>query len=154
MDGIGPGPSPQECLLYAGHAGVSTESDTAIYGFNPDYAGLRIWQGMQRLRNGEAFPGIVTDDTQVFAYARAHKLKVKTFAVIVPEPDYQEFLRKLLAERTHSRYTYGFPNGDGHCNCVTWLERLALPLLSGSMDEFTGMSGFTNYPRRKLGECI
>ena len=60
MNGIGPGPSLQECLLFAGHTGVSTEADVAIiYGFNPDFASLRIWQGMQRLRNGDAFPGVV-----------------------------------------------------------------------------------------------
>jgi len=109
---------------------------------------------MQRLRNGDAFPGIVVDDTQVFAEATQHRLKVQTFDVILPDPDFQDFERKLIAERTKSRYTYGFPNGDGDCNCTTWLERLALPLLSGNMDEFTGLLGFSNYPRRRFGQCV
>jgi hypothetical protein len=61
---------------------------------------------------------------------------------------------KLSAERRKSRYNYGFPNGDGDCNCITWLERLALPLLSGSVDEFTGMPGFNLYPNRRFGECV
>jgi hypothetical protein len=142
-------------LLYAGHTGVSTDSDNAIYGFNPNFGHLPIWQGMQLLRNGDAFPGVVLDDTQVFAEARRHRLKAKTLDVILPAPAFQEFKRKLTAERVKgSDYTYGFPNGDGDCNCTTWLERLALPLLSGSMEEFTALLGFRMYPRRRFGQCI
>jgi hypothetical protein len=109
---------------------------------------------MQRLRNGDAFPGVVVDDTQVFAAATGQRLKVQTFEVILPDPDFQEFERRLVAERAKSRYTYGFPNGEGDCNCVTWLERLALPLLSGSMDEFAGLPGFGRHPRRRFGQCV
>jgi hypothetical protein len=154
MNGIGPGPSQLECLLYAGHTGVSTDADKAIYGFNPNIGALPIWQAMQRLRNGDAFPGIAVDDTPVFAAATMHRLKVQTFDVILPDPDFQDFDRKLTAERKKSRYTYGFPNGDGDCNCTTWLERLALPLLSGIMDEFIALPGFRGYPRRRFGQCI
>ena len=157
MNGVGPGPSRLDCLLYTGHTGVSTDSDSVIYGFNPDFGQLPIWQGMQLLRNGDAFPGIVVDDTQVFAEARKHRLTVQTFDVILPDqPAFQDFERKLTAERKKrkSRYTYGFPNGDGDCNCTTWLERLGLPLLSGSMDEFTGLPGFRMYPRRRFGQCL
>lgn len=154
MNGLGLGPTRLECLLYAGHTGVSIGSDTTIWGFNPDLGGLPIWLGMQRLRNGDAFPGIVADDTQVFAGATKHRLKVQTFDVILPDPDFQGFERKLTAERTNSRYTYGFPNGDGDCNCITWIERLALPLLSGHMDEFAGMLVLSNYPRRRFGQCV
>ena len=73
--------------------------------------------------------------------------------MILPDPGYHDFEGKLIAERKKSRYTYGFPNGDGDCNCTTWLERLALPLLSGSMDEFIGLPGLSNYPRRRFGLC-
>src|ERR1700730_13055264 len=65
----GPGPSPLECLLLAGHAGVSTDAGAAIFGFNPDAGGLAAWQVVYGLRNGDAFPGIVTDDTGIFARA-------------------------------------------------------------------------------------
>src|SRR5580704_12456255 len=85
-NGLAPGPSSLECLLYAGHTGVSTDSNKAIYGFNPDLGKLPIWQGMQRLRNGDAFPGIVVDDTPVFAAAMKNRLKVQTFDVILPDP--------------------------------------------------------------------
>jgi hypothetical protein len=76
MYGLGPGPSLLECLLYAGHTAVSTDSDRAFYGFHPELGNLPMWQAMQRLRNGDAFPGVVLDDTQVFDGATRHRLKV------------------------------------------------------------------------------
>jgi hypothetical protein len=153
-NGRGPGPSPVECLLYSGHTGVSTDSDKVIYGFKPDMGTLPTWQVMERLRNGEAFPGVVTDDTHVFAAAEAQGLTVRTFDAILPDPGFRVFQRKLAAERKGSKYSYGFPNGDGDCNCTTWLERLALPLLTGRMDEFTSLPGFVYYPSRRFGECL
>ena len=74
--------------------------------------------------------------------------------MILPDPAFQEFELKLNAERSKSQYTYGFPNGDGDCNCATWLERLALPLISGSMIEFASMTASSRYPRRRFGQCI
>ncbi len=35
-NGVGPGPTLQECQLFAGHAGISTDGRKTIYGFNPD----------------------------------------------------------------------------------------------------------------------
>jgi hypothetical protein len=154
MHGRGPGPSAVDCLLYAGHTGASTDEDRSIYGFHPDTGNQPAWQAMQRLRNGDAFSGVVLDDTQVFTAAATLGLKVLTFDVILPDPAFQAFRRELVAERQQSRYSYGFPNGDGDCNCTTWLERLGLPLLTGSMDEFTALPGFTYYPRRRFGQCV
>lgn len=151
--GRGAGPSVLDCLLYSGHTGVSAEMDTTIYGFNPDTGTLKSWQAMQSLRNGDAFPGVVRDDTQVFSSAAKQRLKVLTFAVILPDPGFQVFQGLLSEERKQSRYSYGFPDGDGDCNCTTWLERLALPLLTGSMDEFTSLPGFAHFPKRRFGRC-
>src|SRR5947209_4336849 len=95
---------------------------------------------MPDLLIGNAYPGIVNDDTQVFATARKKRFNVLTFDVLLPEPAFQDFARSLNAARKHSQYNYGFPDGDGDCNCVTWLERLGLPLISGSMIEFAGMT--------------
>ena len=50
-NGSGIGPTPLDCLLYAGHAGVSVDGGSTIYGFNPDGTGLRGWQVMAGLRN-------------------------------------------------------------------------------------------------------
>src|SRR5438045_5958944 len=83
--GRGPGPSPLECLLLAGHAGVSTDAGATIFGFNPNASGLPAWQVMQGLQSGAAFPGIVTDDTASFTAASQHGLAVVAFDVLLPE---------------------------------------------------------------------
>jgi hypothetical protein len=153
--GQGTGPTPLGCLLYAGHTGVSLGSQSSvIWGFNPSIGKTPLWRAMQDLLNGNAYPGIVNDDTQVFATAKKKRLNVVTFDVILPDPAFQDFEMKLTAERKQSQYSYGFPDGDGDCNCATWLERLALPLISGSMIEFAGMTASSHYPRRRFGQCI
>jgi hypothetical protein len=109
---------------------------------------------MQHLLNGNAYPGIVNDDTRVFAAARRKRFRVLTFDVLLPDPAFQVFEKKLTAERKKSQFSYGFPGGDGDCNCATWLERLALPIISGGMIEFAGMTASSHYPRRRFGQCI
>jgi hypothetical protein len=153
MNGRGPGPSPLECLFLAGHAGVSTDAGATISGFHPDAGGLPAWQVVLGLRNGEAFPGIVTDDTAIFAAASQHGLVVEAFDVLLPEPEFQLFVAALGHEKQNSQYSYGFPNSDGDCNCITWIERLTLPLLTGRMDEFIGLPGRMSHPRRRFGRC-
>lgn len=111
-------------------------------------------QLMDRLKNGDAFPGIVRDDTVVFAAARQHGLSVLEYEVVLPDRRHAEFVMRLDAERLGSQYSYGFPNGDGDCNCVTWLERLGLPLLSGRMDEFVSLPGILAHPTRRFGRCV
>jgi hypothetical protein len=152
--GRGLGPSPLECLLLGGHAGVSTDAGAAVFGFNPDAGGLAAWQVVYRLRNGDAFPGIVTDDTGIFAAAHQHGLAVEAFDVLLPEPTFQFFVAALGNEKRQSQYSYGFPDGDGDCNCITWIERLGLPLLTGRMDEFDALPGRTSYPSRRFGRCL
>lgn len=153
-NGRGPGPTAVGCLLYLGHAGVSTDAGTTIYGFNPDGGGIRVWQWMDSLKNGDAFPGVVRDDTLVFTTAPSQGLTLVSFAVILPDPQFQGFVRNLDGERRKSQYTYGFPNGDGDCNCTTWLERLGLPLLTGRMNEFVGLAGISSNPSRRFGQCV
>jgi hypothetical protein len=152
--GFGPGPSALDCLLLVGHTGVSTDGGTTIYGFNPDVQGVPFWELMEKLKNGDSFPGVVKDDTAVFSSAGAHGLLVKSFKVLLPQPRFQEFEGRLDAERQGSQYTYGYPNGDGDCNCTTWLERLGLPLLSGRMDEFFDLRAISIQPSRRFGQCV
>ena len=152
--GLGPGPTAEECLLYAGHTGVSTDSGTTIYGFNPDRGGLSAWTMFDRLRRGNAFPGVVRDDTAVFTAARNHPLPVFSFDIVLPDPRFQLFKQTLDGDRPTSQYSYGFPNGDGDCNCTTWLERLGLPLLTGLMDEFIGLSAVSASRSRRFGLCV
>lgn len=150
----GPGPSAIDYLLFAGHAGVSLDEGATIYGFNPDAGGLPLWQLMDQLRKGDAFPGIIRDDTSVFAAARNHGMTVQSFEVILPEPRYLEFDTRLDSELKNSQYSYGFPNGAGDCNCITWLERLGLPLLTGRMDEFISLPRIAFLPTRRFSECV
>jgi len=152
--GRGSGPSQLECLLLAGHAGVSTDAGMSIAGFNPDAGGLPAWRVVYDLRNGDAFPGIVTDDTDIFTAARQHGLRVEAFEVLLPEPAFQFFVAVLGREKQQSQYSYGFPDGDGDCNCVTWIERLGLPLLTGRMDEFIALPGRASHPSRRFGRCL
>ena len=152
--GRGPGPTILDGLLFAGHTGVSTDGGTTIYGFNPDLDHIPFWQLLDRLKNGAAFPGVVRDDTNVFFQALQRGLTVQSFEVILPEPEFDAFVTRLDGERKTSQYTYGFPNGDGDCNCTTWLERLALPLLTGRMDEFISLPGMVAYPSRRFGACV
>jgi hypothetical protein len=152
--GRGAGPTILDSLLFAGHTGVSTDGGTTIYAFNPDAGGVPVWQLMDRLKNGDAFRGVVRDDTGVFSAALKHGLPVRSFEVILPDPRFQDLVRRLDGERRSSQHTYGFPNGDGDCNCTTWLERLGLPLLTGRMDEFISLPGIVIYPSRRFGECV
>ncbi len=125
-----------------------------IYGFHPDGGTDPTWLLMQRLRSGGAYPGVVRNDTAVFAAAQQRGLMVLKFDVALSPPNFQAFRRRLTAERRRSRYAYGFPDGDGDCNCTTWIERLGLPLLTGRMDEFTAVTGVAAQARRRFGACI
>jgi hypothetical protein len=147
-------PGDIDCLLYAGHTGVSIDGTKRIFGFNPDGGVLPLWLLLDRLKNGDAFPGVVRDDTAVFASARRLGLPIITFDVILPDMRFREFRQSLMDERKGSQFTYGFPNGDGDCNCTTWLERLSLPLLTGRMSEFVGLSWIPSHPSRKFGQCV
>jgi hypothetical protein len=152
-NGRGPGPSGLDCLLFTGHTGVSTEADKAICGFNADGGTDPIWQVIQRLRNGGAYPGVVRDDTAVFAASQQRGLTLLTFDIALSPSSFRAFQRKLTAERTNGQYRYGFPDGDSDCNCTTWLERLGLPLLTGRMSEFTAVAGVAAQARRRFGWC-
>jgi len=152
-NGLGPGPAIQECLLYGGHTGVSVNGGTTIYGFNPNSTNVPVWQLLNRLKNGERFRGIVRDDAAHFAAAHSHGLAIVSFDIVLPQPKFDRFRKTLDRERQRSQYYYGFPNGDGDCNCTTWLERLGLPLLTGSMNEFLSLPAVSSNLSRRFGFC-
>jgi hypothetical protein len=150
----GPGPSILECVLYVGHTAVSTDRGLTKYGFNPDPGGIALWELLNRLKSGDGFPGVVRDDTAVFAAAQQSGLTQVSFDVLLPDQAFQKFQSTLDAEKRSSQYYYGFPNGDGDCNCTTWLERLGLPLLTGRMDEFVALPAISSNPSRRFGLCV
>jgi hypothetical protein len=151
--GRGAGPTALECLLFTGHAGVSTDGNVTVSGFNPTPGPFPMWRLMDGLRNGEAFPGAVTDDTVVFATARQRGLPILSFEVALPDTGFLDLVARLDAERRRSQYSYGFPDGNGDCNCITWLERLGLPLLTGRLDEFAALLGVVLALNRRFGAC-
>jgi hypothetical protein len=53
-----------------------------------------------------------------------------------------DFERKLSSEQKKSRYTFGFPNGNGECNCATCLERLAFARVPATRALYTRRGGF------------
>jgi hypothetical protein len=150
----GAGPSALDCLMYLGHAGLSLDGGTTIFGFNPDTQADPVWKAIEGLSRYAAYPGVVRDDSAVFAAARTRGLNVRSFAVLLPEPRFLDFQARVDAERKSSQYSYGLPNGDGDCNCVTWMERLGLPLLTGLMDEFYGLPYIPPRPKRRFGLCV
>ena len=79
---------------------------------------------------------------------------ILSLEIILPDPQFQNFQSALDAERQTSHYSYGFPNGDGDCNCITWIERIGLPLLTGRMSEFAGLPGILSMPYRRFGRCV
>jgi hypothetical protein len=82
------------------------------------------------------------------------RLAVEEFEVVLPEPAFQLFVTALGREKRQSQYSYGFADGDGDCNCITWIERLGLPLLTGQMDEFMALPGRASHPSRRFGRCL
>lgn len=109
---------------------------------------------LDNLRSGDSYPGVVLDDTSIFNVAASQfGLTVLSFVVRLPAKAFESIRDVLDAERQLSKYSYGFPDGDGDCNCTTWIERLGLPLLTGRMDEFAALPGFNLYPIRRFGNC-
>jgi hypothetical protein len=90
----------------------------------------------------------------MFTAARNLGLTLRSFDILVPQAVFQEFQSTLDEERQKSQYYYGFPNGDGDCNCTTWLERLGLPLLTGRLDEFIALPAVSSNPSRRFSVCI
>jgi hypothetical protein len=125
-----------------------------IVGFHPAISTIRSCDAFEALTKGDAFPGIVSDDTQLFHLAESQfMLPLQTISIRMPRSDYDRFVSLLDAERVAGKYSYGFPNGDGDCNCTTWLERLGLPLLTCHMEEFVSMRGFAVHAVRRFGAC-
>jgi hypothetical protein len=83
-----------------------------------------------------------------------HGLAIRSFDVLIPDTGFQHFRAVLRAEQQQSRFTYGYPDGNGDCNCTTWLERIGLPLLTGRMSEFARLPAMIAYPSRRFGECV
>ncbi|MBI3759606.1 MAG: hypothetical protein HY269_07620 [Deltaproteobacteria bacterium] len=146
-------PTRLDCLLWAGHTGVSFDLGKTIYGFNPDGGRLRISEVINYLESGNSLPGVVIDDTGVFQAAAARTLEVLEFDIIVPPLTFDEFEQLVNVECKGSRFRYDFPNTNGDCNCATWIERLGLPLVTGRMSELVLVADIAAKKSRQFGAC-
>lgn len=147
-----------EVLLYAGHTGISLDLGRTIYGFNPEKRLLTTKQLLNQLKSGDAFPGVVLDDTTIFNNAASHGLKILHVDVRVPPTEHGRVKNELASQHAKSQYSYGFPNGDGDCNCTTWVERIDIPLLTGRMDEMINVMSMSintlGLQQRRFGKCV
>lgn len=156
--GAGPGPSGVECLLYTGHVGISFDADSPIYAFNPDTGTEPSWQVIENLKKNQAsskpYPGVVTDDTEVFSAAQARGLTVVKLELVYPESKFNEVKQRFEAEKGKSDYHYSFPGRAGDCNCATWPRKLGvfIPEGSGRMKLYVEELEKTGSPR-KMGVC-
>lgn len=139
MDGRGRDLSIQECLLYAGHVGIAFSADRPIYGFKPKCEPGSIAKTLDALLDSQtAFPGVVSDDTEVFAEAERRKLGVVRKQYDLTEDEYDAVESIFKRELQQSGFMYCFPGGPGDCNCATWPEKLGLriPHQSGQMKAY------------------
>lgn len=132
--GTGDGPTLVECLLYAGHAGISFSLDGSIFGFNAKCKPGQVAETLQLLKKKAGIPGVVTDDTAVFDAARARKMEVVCVEYECMEEEFESIQSAFENELESSQFVYCFPGGEGDCNCATWPAKLGL-----SVPEPTGM---------------
>ena len=152
-DGTGPPPTMEEVLLWSGHVGVSFESQSPIYGFNPDPRDP-MHVVLDKLKAGDGYPGHVTDDTSTFDAAKGRGLPVKTIEYVYPESRYDEIKALFEGEKSGSKYNYSFPGGAGDCNCATFPARLGIPIPegTGNMKFYMPAMQQAETPRR-MGIC-
>jgi hypothetical protein len=128
-----PPPTIEECVLYAGHVGVSFTRRGPIYGFLPDTGETPPLEVVRSLKNGGVYPGKVSDDTHLFEAAAAASIQVVTVEYSYDIQTAVGIENVVLNELASTSLTYSFPGHQGDCNCVTWLARMGL-----RMPETTG----------------
>ena len=118
-----------ECLIYTGHVGISFAApDMPIFGFNPNPDTNKIDIIFDTLKQGGAYPGKVSCDTQAFEMAKERGIEVKVSENSFSESEYNEIRRLFLEELHKSKYRYSFPGGKGDCNCATWPAKINIPI--------------------------
>jgi hypothetical protein len=132
-------PTLEDCILYAGHAGVSFGSRFGpIYGFLPRTLGIDPLTIITRLKSlnpaERVFPGEVSDHRPIFELAAEYGLtRMPPVEVITLECSYPvgaaDTIEKVVSEQLKGvDLTYSFPGRGGNCNCVTWLTDVGLTL--------------------------
>lgn len=123
-----PPPSLDECLIYAGHVGVSFDGERPIYGFLPLAPHLAPEVLLDRLQQGSIFAGEVAEHTSIFDSALRHGLQVVQVEYHYRESAQQSAYEEVQAQLKNCTLTYSFPGQGGDCNCATWLGHIGLQL--------------------------
>jgi hypothetical protein len=137
---VSPEPTFEECLLYAGHAGVSFADKPAIFGFLPDAPLLRPSEVLRQLKNLASFPGKVADHEGVFRYATSKGRTVLKLEYLYSSQRAAMIKEEIRKQQMSCDLQYAFPGVGGTYNCVTWLRQIgmAVPEDSVQMMLFTG----------------
>jgi hypothetical protein len=141
--------------MWAGHVGISFESESPIYGFNPNTGSEPSWQVLDKLtKTKSCYPGKVTDDTSIFNRAKQQGLTIVKIEFIYPESQYNRIHQRFQDEQSHTDLTYRFPNGTGDCNCATWPARIGIPIPEGTgqMKLYIAAMQKDESPQR-MGDC-
>jgi len=144
------GENPPHPYRITGHVGYSLDDGRTIYGFGPDVGEMSAFEAVQSLRQGNRYPGIITDDTPVFrdvfenpGIGRDGKPQVVYEQKIpVSREQYKSILAEHEARGVNAPMDdvfYGFP-GKNECtyNCATYPSRfgIEIPENSGNMRDY------------------
>ncbi|MNM75532.1 hypothetical protein D3C81_873230 [compost metagenome] len=126
--------------VVTGHVGYSFDGGKTIYGFGPKVpSGMSGYEAVQSLRNGERYPGIITNDTAVFeSVARNPTMGRGGVSQVVIEQKIPVSEAQLNAiKANHERIGVGNPmdnvlygfRGQNACtfNCATFPSSLGIP---------------------------
>lgn len=123
-----PRPSLQECLVYAGHAGVSFDAERPIYGLLPAALGVEPYVLLDLLQQGSILTGEVADHTAIFDDAATRGCQIVSVEYRYLTATQQAILSKVQSQIAKCTLKYSFPGQGGDCNCATWLGRIGLDL--------------------------
>jgi len=144
------GPNPPHPYRVTGHVGYSLDKGKTIYGFGPHVEEGTIFDAVQSLRQGKAYPGKITDDTFVFeSVAESPGIGRDGLPQVVYEqriPLSRSQYEQILAEHNArgvdapmNDVLYSFPGkNEGAYNCATYPSRFGVPIpeKSGVMKDY------------------
>lgn len=133
-----PRPTIEECIVYAGHAGVSFDAEFPIYGFLPVATQHPPYALLDLLQAGGVLQGEVSDHTAYFSTAQSYGCTLISVEYRYVVSEQQTFLRLVQSQMTNCTLKYSFPGQGGDCNCAAWLGKigLQLPESTGQMKLF------------------
>ncbi|MEJ8798680.1 PAAR domain-containing protein [Trinickia caryophylli] len=134
--------------VVTGHVGYSFDGGQQIFGFGPKVPeGMPAYDAVQSLRHGESYPGIITDDTGVFASVAKNPAigrdgvpqTVIEQKIPLSQADFDAIKaahEAIGVDNPMDNVFYGFPGKNANTyNCATFPSSLGIPIpeASGNM---------------------